>query len=63
LIGGVALIDKVENTPGAGYALILIIPLVGYSVYALGAIPISMIIEKLTEKSVKKGWQFSIQRK
>ena len=63
LIGSIALIDEVGNRPGAGYALILIIPLVGYSAYALGAVPISMIIEKLTEKSVKKGWQFSIQRK
>ena len=63
LIGGVALIDKMENTPGAGYALILIIPLIGYSVYALAAVPISLIFEKLAEKSIKKGWQFSIQHK
>jgi hypothetical protein len=59
--GGAALIDSGGDTPGSAMRGALLIPVVGVGVYILGAIPVSIIIERLSEKKRDSGWKFSVQ--
>lgn len=59
--GGAALIDSGGDSPGSAMRGALLIPVVGVGVYVLGAIPVSIIVERLFEKKRDSGWKFSVQ--
>ena len=64
LIGGAAsLIDSGGDSPGSAMRGAFLIPIVGIGVYALGAIPITIIIERLFEKKTASGWKFIVQNR
>ena len=61
LLGTAKIAAQGEEMSKTGH--ILIIPLAGLSVYSLCTIPFSIVIDLLTEKKIKDGWSFSIQRR
>lgn len=58
--GGAAILDNASGAnSGAG---VLVIPVIGAGVYFLCAVPISLMIEKVNEKTIAKEWKFEIRK-
>jgi hypothetical protein len=62
-VGGAAVINSKDNTPGSAMRDALIIPVIGAGVYFLCAIPVSLLIEKIGEKKKVNGWIFKIENR
>jgi len=63
LIGtGAILMDKAGDSPSGAMGSALLIPVIGAGVYFLFSIPFSLMIEKVSERKKKDGWEFSIRR-
>jgi hypothetical protein len=58
--GGAAILEN-GGKGGTGWNTILAIPLVGIATYAIVAVPVSLLLDKLGEKRVNEGWSFRIQ--
>lgn len=66
-IAGTALISVgaavINNSSGSGFKDALIIPVIGAGSFLLYVVPISLLIEKLNEKTKTGGWTFSIEKR
>jgi hypothetical protein len=58
--GGTAILGSAGNSPGSAMRNALVIPIIGIGSYFLFAVPVSLMVEKLSEKKQKNGWKFEI---
>ncbi|MEO7444898.1 MAG: hypothetical protein ABIT96_05980 [Ferruginibacter sp.] len=49
------------NQASSGWAFVIVVPLIGAGSYMIMVTPVSLLLEKIAEKKVSKGWQFSLQ--
>ena len=56
--GGAIIIDGAGNTPGSTLRAALAIPLIGVGTYLVCSIPVSLLIDKFSERKRSSGWKF-----